>query len=31
MMHIFGKEVISYNLIEQNLLENKLHSFTVEP
>ena len=30
-MHIFGKEVISYNLIEQNVLDNKLHSFTVEP
>ena len=28
---MLGKEVISQNLIEQNDLVNKLHSFTFEP
>ena len=29
-LHVFGKEVVSYKVIEQNDLVNKLHSFTVE-
>ena len=30
-MQIFGKDVISQNLFEQNDLANKLQSFTFEP
>ena len=31
LRYSFGKEVISYNLIEQSDLVNKLNSFTFEP
>ena len=31
MLLFFGKDVISQNLIEQNDLVNKLHSFRFEP